>query len=127
MNNRTPFPTPHAVSVDWESPNLQALLVKSDGWQIDNRHSIRLVSATVFVGPAAMSGAPVSIAWEDGHKIVFLAGFPIPVGERIRLLKRIADVTRIIRGESIECRQGRRAGDDERGIHVVWARKIRTD
>lgn len=126
MNDRPPFPTPHAVRVDWEDPSLQALLGKTNGWQIDNRHSIRLESATAFVGPAATSGQPVTIAWEDGHKIVFLAGFPVLDGQRIRLQKRIADVTRIIRGEAIECRPGRRAGDEERGIHVVWARKIRT-
>lgn len=123
MNKHASFPTPHAVNVDWDTPHLQTLLEKTESWQIDNRGSSRLERAAVFVGWGWLSGRPATIAWEDDHKVVFLITFPIPGGERIRLEKPISDSARNIWGEVEECRAGRRAGDEERGIHIVWMRK----
>ncbi len=123
INKRASFPTPHAVRVDWDTPELQALIEKTQDWQIDNRAGQRHKQSTVYVGWAALSGKPATIAFEDESKIVFLTHFPLSEEERIRLDKPIGDTSRHIWGEVVECRAGRRDGDAERGVHVVWMRK----
>lgn len=123
MRKRTSFPTPHAVRVDWDTPHLQALIEKTEAWQIDHRGSSRPAPASVFLGWGALSGKPATLVLEDDHEIVFLTDFPIAEGEKVRIDKAVADTTRHIWGVVAECRDGRRDGDPELGVRVVRMRK----
>jgi hypothetical protein len=123
MNDTHAFPTPHAANPDWDDPDLRDMLSGSSGWTLDNRHSTRLKKVAVRTELASSHARAALVSWEDDHKIVLLADFPVACGERLEIRKDIADVTRTIHCEVTQCRPGRRAGDVERHVHVVWARK----
>lgn len=123
MRETASFPTSHAAMVDWSAPDLERLLSGSTDWTLDNRHSSRLYQAVVYDGIGATHAGGAMIAWEDERKIVLLVLFDLHAGDPVKIHKRVGDAVRVIPGDVLECRPGRRAGDQERGVRVAWVEK----
>ena len=120
MSDPAKFPTPHAVTVDWDAPHLQKLLQRVQSWQLDQRGEHAPQTVRLFLGWNASSGRPGLLVWRDEHALVLQAPYPLPVGERVRIERQ--HVAQGIWGEVVQSRPGQRPGDAEQGVQIHWVR-----
>lgn len=125
MTERKPASKKSANRVDWNHPHLEALLKKTEGWQLDNRGSFPPQNVQIQLGwtadaDAVASGLPGLLVWEQGQVMVVETDFPIEQGELVRIDKPVGDGFQTMWGSLIESRPGLRDGDEENGIHVHW-------
>jgi len=113
--------------VDWSNPSLEALLKKTEGWQLDNRGSFPPQDVEVQIGwsgdggiGAVQSSRPGLLVWEHEQVMVIETNFPIEQGELVRIDRLVGDGVESVWGSLIESRHGLRTGDEQNGIHVHW-------
>jgi hypothetical protein len=113
--------------VDWSKPHLEALLKKTEGWQLDNRGSFTPQDIEIQLGwPGGMthttddSARSALLVWEQDKVMVVETGFPIEQGELLRIDRMTAEGVQTVWGTLIESRPGQRAGDGENHIHLHW-------
>jgi hypothetical protein len=108
------------VRVDWNDPELAALLKRSDNWQLDNRGGFMPQEVQVFLGWSGSVGRSAVLVWEHGKSVVLEAPFPMGKGDQVRVDKHLGDRIRTLWGVVVEGREGLRKEDREHGIHLYW-------
>lgn len=106
--------------VDWNDPQLQALLGKIEGWNLDNRELHPRQDVLVQIGWGAGGDRPAVLVWKRERVMVLEASFQIPVGEHVLVNILLGHSTRSVWGVVVEGREGRRDGDTEAGVRVYW-------
>ncbi|UJJ53916.1 hypothetical protein [Rhodanobacter thiooxydans] len=108
--------------VDWDDPNLDALLQKIDGWKLDNRsdHPLQDVQIQISSGWTANSvvSKPAQMVSMDEQAMVLVTRFPLPLGDRVRVDTQHAGGTRSVWGCIVEGREGHRVEDREHGLFL---------
>jgi len=127
MSERKPPIKKSASRVDWSNPRLEALLKKTEGWQLDNRGSFPSQDVGIQLGWSGDAGVGAVessrsglLVWEQEQVMVIETNFPIAQGELVRVDRQVGDNVETAWGSLIESRPGLRADDDENGIHVHW-------
>ena len=108
------------VRVNWNDPELAALLKRSDNWQLDNRGGFAPQDVLVYLGWSGSVGRSAILVWEHGKSVVLETPFPLGNGEHVRVDKHLGDRIRSLWGVVLEGREGLRAEDRARGIHLYW-------
>jgi hypothetical protein len=111
---------PSANTVDWDDPQLQRLLSKTEGWSLDNRGVFSPVSCEVHVGWGAGAGRPATLVYEQPGVMVVATTSIIPKGEQVRVDRVQAGTLRSTWGVVVDGREGRREEDRAHGLHVYW-------
>jgi hypothetical protein len=106
--------------VDWNDPDLQSLLSKTEHWKLDNRAGHVTQDVQIQVGWGVGADKPAVLVWERDKTMVLEASFDIPVGERVRVDRLLDDGMRSVWGVVADGREGRREGDREHGVRVYW-------
>jgi hypothetical protein len=115
--------------VDWSDPRLDALLKKTESWQLDNRSSFSPQDVRIHIGSkhdidigitVTNAGRPGTLVWEHELVMVVETNFPIEQGEVVRLDRLTSANVRTHWGTVVDSRQGRRAGDGQNHIYVHW-------
>ena len=106
--------------VDWNDPQLQKLLGKTDGWSLDNREVQPRRNVQIKIGWQAASCRPAVLVWKRESAMVIETAFTIPVGEYVRIDTDSGDSARSLWGVVAEARPGRREQDAANGIHIHW-------
>ncbi len=127
MSEQKPPSKKSASRVDWSKPHLEALLKKTEGWQLDNRGSFPRQDIEIQLGwPGGMTHASVDsarpglIVWEHDQVMVVETGFAIEQGELVRIDRMSAEGVQTIWGTLIESRPGQRVEDGENHVHLHW-------
>jgi hypothetical protein len=125
MTERKPPSKKSASRVNWSEPHLEALLKKTEGWQLDNRGAFPPQDIEIQLGWAAgeasvSSGRHGLLVWERNQMMVVETDFPIEQGELVRIDRPLGDSFQTVWGTLVESRPGQRADDDKNGIHVHW-------
>lgn len=107
-------------SVDWSDPDLQSLLSKTEGWSLDNRGVFSPVACELHVGWGATAGKPATLVFERNNVMVVEANFIVPKGEQVRVDRVQVGALRSSWGIVVDGREGHRAEDRAKGIHVYW-------
>lgn len=116
-------PVKHANrgGIDWDAPELKALLQRSEHWQIDKRGVHDLLEVHLHIGTGAAPAMSAVVVYERGKELVLETDFPIVKGEQVRIDKPVVDgQVRHIWGKVVESRAGRRERDLAAGVHVHW-------
>jgi len=113
-------PTRGSNRVDWNDPQLQKLLSKTEGWDLDNRESQPRLDVQIHVGWNAGGGKMATLVWRREKVMVLEADFPIPTGEYVRVDTFFGDGMRSAWGVVVEGRAGRRADDCSNGVSIYW-------
>lgn len=108
------------VRVDWSDPQLESLLRRSEGWQLDNRGGYSAQDVQIYVGWSGSVGRSAALVWERDKSMVVQTNFPIGKGEQVRVDKHLGESIRTLWGVVIEERKGQRDEDREKGIHLYW-------
>jgi hypothetical protein len=111
---------PNRRSIDWDAPELKALLQRSEQWQIDKRGVHDSLEVHLHIGTGAAPARVAVLVYERGKELVFETDFPITQGEHVRIDKPVGDQVRHIWGRVVESRAGRREQDIAAGVHVHW-------
>ncbi len=106
--------------IDWDAPELKALLQRSEQWQIDKRGVHDRLEVHLHVGTGAAPARVAVLVYERGKELVLETDFPIKQGEHVRIDKPTGDQIRHIWGKVVERRTGRRELDRTDGLHVHW-------
>lgn len=106
--------------VDWNDPELESLLRKSESWTLDNRSGYVAQQVRIHIGWGACADKPAVLVWERDNVMVLEAGFPIAQGEHVRVERLAGDGVRTVWGVVVEGREGFRAEDRANGVHVYW-------
>jgi hypothetical protein len=106
--------------VNWNDPELAALLKRSDSWQLDNRGGFMPQDVQVFLGWSGSVGRSAVLVWERGKSVVLEAPFPLSKGEQVRVDKHLGESIRTLWGVVVEGREGMRKEDRAHGIHLYW-------
>lgn len=106
--------------VDWSHPELEALLNKTIGWNLDNRGTHQPEQVEIQVGWQAGSSRPAVLVWKSENVMVLETAFALPHTEHVRVDCPFGDAIRSIWGIVVDGRPGNRAHDLENGIHVYW-------
>lgn len=121
--NLAPDKTPHsATTVNWQDPDLQALLSKSENWRFDNRGGHTEQDVHVYLGWSGTVAHEAKLVWEKDQAVVLVTDFPIGPGEQVRLERPLGDRTRTLWGQMVEGREGNREEDKQKGLLVYWLR-----
>jgi hypothetical protein len=127
MTDPKPPAKKSASRVDWSNPRLEALLKKTEGWQLDNRGSFPPQDVSVQIGwsgdtsvGATESSRPGVLVWEHEKVMVLATSFPIEQGELVRIDRLVGEQVEAAWGSLIESRPGLRVDDDEKHVHVHW-------
>ncbi|EQD43793.1 hypothetical protein B1A_15490 [mine drainage metagenome] len=117
------FPGQHPVKADWGDPELQALLKKTEQWQIDQRPGF--VAEDVRIDLRWGAGVPCAARLVDLHDEFFVLQtvLSLPVGEHVRVDRRVGDQATILWGEVMQSRAGMRAGDQILDGQFHWLRR----
>lgn len=113
-------PTRASNRVDWNDPQLQKLLNKIEGWDLDNRENFQREEVQIQIGWSAGSGRPATLVWRRDKVMVLEASLLIPTGELVRVDSFFGDGMRSVWGVVVEGRAGRRAEDCSNGVNVYW-------
>lgn len=109
-------------AVDWNDPNLDALLQKVDGWKLDNRsdHPLQEVQIQISSGWTANSvvSKPAQLIPMDEENMMLLTRFPLPQGDHVRVDSQHAGGTRSVWGWIVEGREGHRIEDRAHGLFL---------
>ncbi|WP_233842914.1 hypothetical protein [Dyella sp. 2HG41-7] len=111
--------------VDWNAPELNDLLKKVDGWNIDNRNNLppQEVQIRVTCGWSASNASKPALLLCEADEIMVLATrFPLPHGEEVQVQSLIGESVRTRSGVVIEEREGQRATDREQNLCLNWLR-----
>jgi hypothetical protein len=108
------------VRVDWNDPELAALLTRSDSWQLDNRGGYTPQDVQVYLGWSSAVGRTAVLVWERDTSVVLETTFALGKGEQVRVDKHLGDRIRTLWGVVMEGREGFREQDQARGIHLYW-------
>lgn len=114
------FPTRPGNRVDWNDPQLQKLLSKIEGWDLDNRENFLREEVQIQIGWSAGSVRAATLVWKREKVMVLEASFLIPTGEFVRVDTLFGDDVRSVWGVVAEGRAGRRAEDHSNGVNVYW-------
>ncbi|KZC40439.1 MULTISPECIES: hypothetical protein [Rhodanobacter] len=114
------FPTRLGNRVDWNDPELQKLLSKIEGWDLDNRENFVREDVQIQVGWSAGSVRAATLVWKREKVMVLEASLQIPTGEFVRVDTFVADGMRSVWGVVVEGRAGRREEDRSNGMNVYW-------
>lgn len=106
--------------IDWSDPHLESLLRKTESWTLDNRGSYTPRRVEIHVGWGAGAGKPAVLVWEREQVMVLETGFPIPLGEQVRVDRPLGDGLRTSWGVVAEGREGHRSEDKAQGVYVHW-------
>lgn len=106
--------------VDWNDPQLQSLLGKIEGWNLDNREVHPRQDVLIQVGWRAGGEKSAALVWKHERAMVLEADFSIPVGEHVRVNILLGNGTRSVWAMVIDARAGLRAADQGTGVHVYW-------
>ena len=74
----------------------------------------------LHIGWGASSGRHAMLVWERDQAVVVVTGFPIPVGEHVRIDRYAGENVRSAWGVVVDGREGFRAEDRETGAWVHW-------
>jgi hypothetical protein len=113
-------PTRASKRVDWNDPQLQKLLSKIEGWNLDNRENFPREEVQVQIGWSAGGGRAAALVWKREKVMVLEASFPIPTGEYVRVDTFFGDGMRSVWGVVVEGRAGRRVEDCSNGVNIYW-------
>jgi hypothetical protein len=106
--------------VDWNDPELAALLKRSDNWQLDNRGGFAPHEVQVYLGWSGSVGRTASLVWERDKSAVLETTFSLAKGDQVRVDKHLGDRIRTLWGVVLEGREGGREEDRARGVHLYW-------
>jgi len=112
-------PRPPGI-VDWNDPQLQSLLDKTEGWSLDNRGVFSPVPCELHIGWGAGAVRSATLVYERAGVMVVEANFIIHAGEQVRVDRMLAGALRSSWGTVAEGRDGHRAEDRVQGIRVYW-------
>lgn len=121
-------PTQRLVDVDWDTPEMQDLLRKTEHLHLDNRHLANKHPILLRMGWHTSAPAKAAI-WVDLNQTdrqrVVLADFPLEPGDPVMLEIRQAGSQRenLVYAEVLSCRRGQRAGDN--GLFVLVLRDLK--
>jgi hypothetical protein len=105
------------ASVDWNDPQLAALLDKSADWKLDNRSNHLEQTVDIHVGWQAKVGQHALLLLEHERSMVLATDFPIQAGSHVRVDRFMNDNTRTKWAVVVESRKGQREGDGDTFIH----------
>jgi hypothetical protein len=109
-------------TVDWNDPNLDALLQKVDGWRLENRSDQPLQEVQIHVSSgwtaSSVISKPAQLISMDEQTMVLATRFPVPQGDHVRVDSQRADGMHTVWAWMIEGREGCRAGDREHGLFL---------
>lgn len=112
--------------VDWSDPHLSSLLEKADSWRLDHRSNLPPQEVQIHVNTgwvtANMTCKPALVVANTEDTLVLATGFPVPLGDHLRVDSQRVDGTHTVWGKVIEEREGHRTGDRERGLFLNWVR-----
>lgn len=112
-----------SIPVNWNDPELESLLRRSEGWQLDNRGAYASQDVHVFVGWSTATGRSAALVWEREESAVIATDFAIGQGESLRVEKYMGGRNvRTLYGVVIEGREGFREEDAKKGIRLYWLR-----
>ena len=111
-----------AISIDWNQPHLQALLKKSEGWQVDNRGSFVTQNVMVHLNGSTSVAKQARLVRTQNDVVVLETSFPIDVGELLRIDWPYGGTFKIQWVQVIESRTGQRRDDHDKGVHMHWLR-----
>lgn len=106
--------------VNWQDPRLEALLKKSQDWQLDNRGNHPSLEVEIHLGWSASATRKALLVWELADVMVLETDFAIATGEHVRVDKPFGDGYQTRWGTVAESRPGLRADDRESGTQVHW-------
>jgi len=113
---------PSANDVDWNHPDIQSLLSKTEGWNLDNRGVHPRMACELHVGWGAGVGRGATLVYQREGVMVVETRFAIPNGEQVRVDRIQAGALRSSWGTVVDGREGFRAEDRAQGVHVHWLR-----
>ncbi|MES2313368.1 MAG: hypothetical protein V4566_13835 [Pseudomonadota bacterium] len=109
-------------TVDWNDPNLDALLQKVDGWRLENRSDQPLQEVQIHVSSGwtanSVISKPAQLISMDEQTMVLVTRFPVPQGDHVRVDSQRVDGTHTVWAWMVEGREGYRAGDREHGLFL---------
>lgn len=106
--------------VDWNDPRLQELLRRSESWKLDNRGTYEPKDIQLYLGWGASIGRAAILVWERDQVMMLETRFSIAVGEHVRVDEPRGESMRSVWGIVVEGREGFRAEDRAKGIHLHW-------
>jgi hypothetical protein len=113
-------PTRAPNRVDWNDPQLQKLLSKIEGWDLDNREAFLRETVQIQIGWSAGTVRSATLVWKREKVMVLETSQLIPTGEFVRVDTLVGDGMRSVWGVVVEGRPGRRAEDCSNGVNVYW-------
>ena len=112
-------------NVDWNDPQLSALLRKAEGWKIDNRTDSPPQEVQIQVaggwGDNGVSAPALLVSEADGA-MVLVTRVPLAHGEHVRVNGQREGGQQTRWGVVVEGREGHRAEDREHGLYLNWLR-----
>ena len=118
MDHSAKPPSGHVV--DWDDPQLQSLLNKTEGWSLDNRGVFSPVPCELHIGWGAGAVRGATLVFERAGVMVVEANFVMGVGEKVRIDRVVLGALRSNWGTVAEGRVGHRAEDRANGMRVYW-------
>jgi hypothetical protein len=106
--------------VDWDDPQLQKLLSKTESWTLDNRGAFTATNVQIHVGWGASGGRHALLVWESDQVMVLETRFLLPQGEQVRVDRVQAGTARTVWAAVVEGREGFREEDRKNGVYVHW-------
>jgi hypothetical protein len=119
MNHRPHTRVSH-VRVDWNDPQLESLLRRSESWSLDNRGGFTPQEVQIYLGWSGTVGRSAMLVWERDKSVVLETNFPIGLGEHVRIDKHLGEGIRTLWGVVADGREGFREEDRKKGIHLYW-------
>lgn len=115
-----PSKPPSGNVVDWNNPDLQSLLSKTEGWSLDKRGVYTPTACELHVGWGAGTGRPATLVYERDVVLVVETRFAIPKGEHVRVDRLRSGTMSSTWGIVAEGREGFRDEDRVNGVYVHW-------
>lgn len=127
MSRDKDFPEQKPVKVDWDDPDLQSLLRKTESWQLDKRRSFTPQDVRIHLRWS--TGAARFAKLLDMHEdmMVLQTAFPLQAGEQVRVDRPIGESGTPLWGVVIRSRAGTRADESAQGAYLHWLRRADAD
>lgn len=111
---------PTAHQIDWNDPELQSLLSKTEAWKLDKRSNHSPQHVEIFIGWSGTTERPAVLVWERDKVMVLETLFPLRKDEHVRVVRHFGKNRRAVWGIVAETREGFREEDRLHGVHVHW-------